>query len=259
MSNILIIDLSYVLCDTYTKLEGWFLKAFSQNKTIDYNIVNKKYPIELNICIDRLIKIHDSSTTNIIFYMNEFHDVNVFIENQYKQIIQHYIDNGGTFIQCKNKNMSSIFDIVSKHIKKHFTIIDYMKQIIIITNEHLYFNYNCDGICIYNVNNKKHWLPNREQYMFDMNYSIIYGNYTYDVLPIVKTKNNIDGDKHEKKYMKDKKALAVKLEQDPHFHKLYCENKEKIEWIMKNCVSSEERTNIINLYNNCIAKKTIKI
>lgn len=235
MSNILILDLSYIIFYRYNALLSWYKRAYP-NKEIDNKIISEKYNKLFIKCIEQLIKKHNSKYQQVFFCQdcdrssnwrfkiysdyknNRTYDEYIFdyFKNTINNLIPYFVSLG-----CYQLSINKVeADDIAYFITKKF-LTETNKNIIIITNDYDYIQMIQDRVKIYNLKDLDLSTKIQQSPEIDLKMKIILGDKSDNIPSIFKR----CGKSTALKYAINQDLLEEKMKQDQELRKKYNLNK----------------------------------
>lgn len=235
MSNILIIDLSYIIFYRYNALLSWYKRAYP-DKDIDNKIISEKYNKLFIKCIEQLIKKYKSEYQQVFFCQdcdrssnwrykiypdyknNRTYDEYIFdyFKTTINNLIPYFIGFGCYHLSINKVEADDIVYFITKKLLDHTD-----KNIIIITNDYDYIQMIQDRVKIYNLKDLDLSTKIEQSPEIDLKMKIILGDKSDNIPAIFKR----CGKATALKYAINQNLLEEKMEQDQELRERYNLNK----------------------------------
>jgi 5'-3' exonuclease len=258
-NNILIIDTSYVIFYRFHALESWFRRAYPDDKTTNYDIINEKFDKLFTKCINELIKKYKSTVENVIFCKDASRkdlwrtklypeykgtrrsnmDIDPSFIQTYTTIIPRFIEKGSKLVVEKNAEADDVASVLAKHIKAN----NVDANITVITNDNDYLQLIQERICICNLQNKDLCARVKENPENELLMKILMGDVSDNIKGIM----GKSGKRLANKYIRDKELLKERMKEDEEFKIGYILNETLVDF---NKIPDDIQTNIIQMYDN---------
>lgn len=235
MSDILILDLSYIIFYRYNALLSWYKRAYPE-KEIDNKLINQKYEKLFIKCIENLIKKYNSKYQQVFFCQdcdrlsnwrskiypdyknNRVYDQHIFdyFKKTIDNIIPYFVSLG-----CYHLSIDQVeADDIAYFITQKF-ISNTDKNIIIITNDYDYIQMIQDRVKIYNLKDLDLSTKIQQSPAIDLRMKIILGDKSDNIPTILKR----CGKSTALNYAINQELLEEKMNQDPEVRKRFNLNK----------------------------------
>ena len=239
MTNILILDLSYVIFYRYHALLSWYKKAHP-DQDIDHNIISQKYDKLFIKCIDNLIKKYNSSYQQVFFCQdcqrsvnwrfnlypkyknNRTYDEHIFdyFKRTIDILIPYFIGLGCYSLSIHNAEADDIVYIITQKLLSNTD-----KNIIIITNDYDYIQIIQNRVKIYNLKGLDLSTKIEQSPEIYLKMKIILGDKSDNIPTILKRCGKIKA----LKYATNPNLFEEKMNQDHKLRERYNLNKSLID------------------------------